>query len=68
MWVPRLKHERQLVMIKINMIDDKTSKIIFQERMNAESLKAKTDEQKKLSKEIMLKIINKNCNSHEHVD
>lgn len=55
-------------MIKNNKISDKASKAILQKRMNAESLTAKTDEQKKLSKEIMLKIINKNCNSHEHVD
>lgn len=46
------------MMIKSNIIDDKTSKTIFQERMNAESLTAKTDEQKRLSKERMSKIIN----------
>lgn len=46
------------MMIKSNIIDNKTSKTIFQERMNAESLKAKTDEQKRLSKERMAKIIN----------
>lgn len=45
-------------MIKINMINDKISKAILQERMDAESLKAKTDEQKKLSKERVAKIIN----------
>ena len=46
------------MMIKSNIIDNKTSKTIFQERMNSESLKAKTDEQKRLSKERMAKIIN----------
>ena len=46
------------MMIKRPIIDDKTSKIIFQERMNAESLKAKTDGQKRLSKDRMAKIIN----------
>lgn len=45
-------------MIKSNTIYDKTSKIFFQERMDAESLKAKTDEQKRLSEKRMAKIIN----------
>ena len=56
-WI-EIFYMRWLMMIKSNIIDDKTSKTIFQERMNAESLTAKTDEQKRLSKERMSKIIN----------
>lgn len=53
-------------MIKINMINDKASKAILQERMDAESLTAKTDEQKKLSKDRMAKIVsNKSRTIHK---
>lgn len=45
-------------MIKINMINDKASKAILQERMDSESLKSQTNEQKRLSEERMVKIIN----------
>lgn len=37
-------------------IDNQTSKVIFQERMDSETLMAKTDEQKRLSKDRMKKI------------